>query len=105
MTITINLSKKNEKLFRDYAKKNKISLNKLIIDTVKEKIEDEYDIAIANQAYEEYLKDGQKSRPIQELWDELDEHKLILEGLKDLKDNNLHDGEKVIRGIEKKYLK
>jgi len=35
------------------------------------KIEDEYDLAIFNDAYSEYLKDGGKSRPIQELWDEL----------------------------------
>ncbi len=33
--------------------------------------EDEYDVIIANEAYEEYLKDGKQSRPIQELWDEM----------------------------------
>ena len=37
-----------------------------------EKIEDEYDIAIANDAYNDYLKSGKKSRPIQELWKDLD---------------------------------
>jgi hypothetical protein len=37
-----------------------------------EKIEDEYDIAIANEAYEEYLKDGKKSTPIEKLWKDLD---------------------------------
>ena len=31
--------------------------------------EDEYDIAIADEAYEEYLKDGMKSKPIEELWE------------------------------------
>lgn len=32
-----------------------------------EKIEDEYDIAIADEAYAEYVKGGKKSKPIAEL--------------------------------------
>lgn len=35
-------------------------------------IEEEYDIAVANEAYNEYEKSGKKSRPISELWKELD---------------------------------
>ena len=37
-----------------------------------ERIEDEYDIAVAKDAYNEYVKDGCKSRPISKLWEELD---------------------------------
>ena len=37
-----------------------------------EKIEDEYDIAVADEAYREYVDGGRKSRPISELWSELD---------------------------------
>ena len=37
-----------------------------------ERIEDEYDIAVAEEAYEDYVKSGKKSRPIEELWKELD---------------------------------
>ncbi len=37
-----------------------------------EKIEDEHDIALANEAYEEYVKDGCQSKPISELWESLD---------------------------------
>ena len=37
-----------------------------------ERIEDEYDIAVANEAYDEYLKSGKKSRPIGELWKDVD---------------------------------
>lgn len=40
---------------------------------VLEKIEDEYDLAVFNEAYTEYLNEGKKSRPISELWKELDE--------------------------------
>jgi acyl carrier protein len=35
-------------------------------------IEDEYDITIAKEAYDDYVKNGKKSRPISELWKELD---------------------------------
>ena len=35
-------------------------------------IEDEYDISVANEAYDEYVKSGKKSRPISELWKELE---------------------------------
>ena len=37
-----------------------------------ERIEDEYDIVIASEAYDEYIKSGRQSRPIEELWKELD---------------------------------
>ena len=33
---------------------------------------DEYDIEIAKDAYSEYIKEGRKSRPITEMWSELD---------------------------------
>jgi len=35
-----------------------------------EKIEDEYDVAIAEESYNEYVKTGKKGRPISELWEE-----------------------------------
>ena len=34
--------------------------------------EDEIDAKIAEEALAEYLADGRKSRPIEELWNELD---------------------------------
>ena len=37
-----------------------------------EKIEDEYDLAVAEEAYKEYVDSGMKSTPIEELWKELD---------------------------------
>ena len=37
-----------------------------------QKIEDEYDTKIADEAYEEYINNGKESRPIEELWEELD---------------------------------
>ena len=35
-----------------------------------EKIEDEYDVALGQDAYAEYLSSGKQSRPIGELWEE-----------------------------------
>ena len=35
-------------------------------------MEEEYDITVGKEAYDEYVKDGKKSRPISELWKELD---------------------------------
>lgn len=37
-----------------------------------QKIEDECDIALADEAYDEYIKSGKRSRLIDELWRELD---------------------------------
>ena len=40
--------------------------------TADEEIEEKHDIAIADEAYAEYESGGKKSRPISELWKELD---------------------------------
>lgn len=37
-----------------------------------EKTEDEYDIAVYNAAYKEYLDSGKQSQTIEKLWHELD---------------------------------
>ena len=37
-----------------------------------EKLEDEYDLAVYQEAHDEWVKDGMQSRPIEELWKELD---------------------------------
>ena len=36
-----------------------------------EKIEDEYDVAVADEAYQDYLKSGKKSRTVGDLWKDL----------------------------------
>lgn len=40
-------------------------------DKYSEELEDAEDAAIADEAYEEYVRDGCKSHPIEELWKEL----------------------------------
>ena len=49
-----------------------MSLGEAFKKALFERIEEEYDVAVANEAYEEYVKGGEKSSPITDLWEELD---------------------------------
>ena len=40
-------------------------------EKILKKIEEEYDIALAKEAYDEYIAEGSKSRPIEDLWKEI----------------------------------
>ena len=72
MSFSIRLTAEEKKLADSYAKLHAISLGEAFKKALFEKIEDEYDIALADEAYNEYIRDGRKSRPIDELWRELD---------------------------------
>ena len=56
-----------------YAKLHSLSLSEAFKRTLFEKIEDEYDIAVAESAYKEYIDSGRKSTAVQDFWNELDE--------------------------------
>lgn len=56
MTVSIRLTAEDEKLFKTYAKNNNISISELVRSAVLEKIEEEYDLEVYRQAYEEYQK-------------------------------------------------
>jgi hypothetical protein len=49
-----------------------MSLGEAFKRALFERIEDEYDVTVGREAYDEYAKNGKKSRPISELWKELD---------------------------------
>lgn len=70
MAFSIRLTDEEKKLADSYAKIHSISLSEAFKKALFEKIEDEYDIAIAEESYNEYVKTGKKSRPISELWKE-----------------------------------
>lgn len=72
MSFSIRLSEDERQLVNSYAKIHAISVSEAFKKALFEKIEDEYDVAVANAAYDEYVKSGKKSRPIDELWKELD---------------------------------
>ena len=72
MSFSIRLTPEEKILAESYAKVHSLSLGEAFKKALFERIEDEYDITAADEAYEEYVKSGKKSRPISELWKELD---------------------------------
>ena len=72
MTVTIELTEEETQLVERYAKKCNLSVEAAFENALFERIEDECAIAFAREAYDEYIKSGKKTRPIDELWKELD---------------------------------
>ncbi len=72
MAFSIRLTDEERKLAESYAKLHSYSLSEAFKRALFEKIEDEYDITVGREAYDEYVADGRKSRPIEELWKECD---------------------------------
>ena len=72
MSFSIRLNAEEKKLAESYARLHSMSLGEAFKRALFDRIEDEYDIEIAKDAYSEYVKEGRKSRPIMELWSELD---------------------------------
>lgn len=72
MSFSIRLSVEEKNLAESYAKLHSMSLGEAFKKALFEKIEDEYDITVAEDAYNEYVSNDRKSRPISELWKELE---------------------------------
>ncbi|MFI3172737.1 MAG: DUF6290 family protein [Eubacteriales bacterium] len=72
MEISIMLSEDEEHLIKFYAKLNSISIEEAFKRALFEKIEEEYDIVVADTSYKQYLSSGCQSGPVDELWKELD---------------------------------
>ena len=70
MSFSIRLTDDERALAESYAKLHSYSLSEAFKKALFEKIEDEYDITIAQEAYDEYIADQRKSRPVSELWKE-----------------------------------
>ena len=73
MSFSIRLNPNEKALAESYAKLHSLSLAEAFKQALFEKIEDEYDIAVAESAYKEYVDSGRKSTPVQDFWRELDE--------------------------------
>lgn len=72
MSFSIRLTANEKALAESYAKIHAISLGEAFKRALFEKIEDEYDIAVADEAYADYVNSGCKSTPVEEFWRELD---------------------------------
>lgn len=72
MAFSIRLTEDERKLVDSYAKRHSLSVEEAFKKALFERIEDEYDISIAEEAYKEYVDGGRQSRPIEDLWKKLD---------------------------------
>lgn len=72
MSFSIRLNDTEKKIAESYARMHSMSVGEAFKNALFEKIEDEYDLSAAQEAYADYVKNGRKSRPISELWKELD---------------------------------
>lgn len=72
MVFSIRLTEDERALAESYAKIHSYSLAEAFKKALFEKIEEEYDVAVYHAAYKEYEESGKQSRPIEELWKELE---------------------------------
>lgn len=70
MTISVRLNDEETMLIKKYAELNNISVSDLIRQTVIERIEDEYDLELFNEALKEY-KENPKTYSLKEIEKEL----------------------------------
>lgn len=54
MVVYVKMTRKEKQLAKDYAKRNGLSLSTAMKQSLFEKIEDEYDIALADSGIKEY---------------------------------------------------
>lgn len=71
MAFSIRLSEEEKNLANAYARLHSISIGEAFKKALFEKIEDEYDISVAEDSYKEYVESGRKSRSLSELEKEL----------------------------------
>lgn len=71
MAFSIRLNEDERQLVDSYAKLHSISVGEAFKRALFDKIEEEYDIAIANEAYDDYIKSGKESKPVEDLWKDL----------------------------------
>jgi len=69
--ISIKLNEYEYRTLKDFAKKNRKSMSRILKDAFFEKLEDEYDIKLFDNAYAEY-KRNPKTYTIDEVFKELD---------------------------------
>ncbi len=72
MAFSIRLTEDERALAESYAKIHSCSLAEAFKRALFEKIEDEFDLKVFNEAYDEYLVNGKQSRPIEDFWKEID---------------------------------
>lgn len=72
MSFSIRLTDQERELADSYAKLHSLSLAEAFKKAFFEKIEDEYDIVIAEEAEKEFNENGKKTIPAEEYFKQLD---------------------------------
>lgn len=72
MSFSLRLTEEEKNLAESYAKVHAISVGEAFKRALFERIEDEYDLVVADEAYQEYVDSGYKSTPLADFWRELD---------------------------------
>ncbi|MCR5502500.1 MAG: DUF6290 family protein [Lachnospiraceae bacterium] len=73
MSFSIRMTAEERSLADSYAKLHSLTLAEAFKRALFERIEDEYDVTVADEAYQDYLDSGCKSTPAEDFWKELDE--------------------------------
>ena len=71
MSVSIRMNEEERNPAENHAEENGFLASESTKPSLFEKIEDECDRALYDEAYGEYLKSGRKSRPVEELFKEL----------------------------------
>lgn len=71
MTCSVRMTESEKAMAIKYADFHGISLSQAFRDALMERIEDELDAKAGDEAWKEFVKSGEKARPIEELWKEL----------------------------------
>lgn len=72
MAFSIRLTDEEKRLAESYALLHSISVGEAFKKALFDRIEEEYDITVAESAYKDYVDSGKESRPFSELKKELD---------------------------------
>ena len=70
MAFSIRLTEEERKLADSYAKLHSMTVGEAFKRALFDRIDEEYDRSVYEEAYNEYVKNGKKSRPISDLWKE-----------------------------------
>ncbi len=72
MAFSIRLTDDERKLPESYARLHSCSVSEAFKRALFERIEDEFDLTLGQEAFAEYVSDHRKSRPVSVLWKECD---------------------------------
>lgn len=71
MAFSIRLTDNERQLAESYARLHSLSIGEAFKKALFEKIEDEFDLTVAEEAHREFVENNETPVPIEQLWEEL----------------------------------